>query len=252
MLVSYHVQQEITVKSYDIDVENIGRFVKQREEERKRLEEEKLEQERREQEKLDQERLEQERLEQERLEQERQEEEKRRSAEQKRQQEQQKQEQKQQSNNSNTQSGKQPNNQGSSESSNQQSTATYQGINSFERDVVKYTNIERVKHGLPELKMDNKLSEVAWYKSRDMQVHGYFDHTSPTYGSPFDMMRHYGVSFTAAGENIAAGYSSAMHVVDAWMNSEGHRKNILDPNYTHIGVGYLSNDHYSTQMFIKK
>lgn len=85
-----------------------------------------------------------------------------------------------------------------------------------------------------------------------MQANNYFSHTSPTYGSPFDMMQQYGISYQSAGENIARGQSTPEEVVRAWMNSEGHRANILNGNYTHIGVGFEQNGNYWTQMFIRK
>jgi uncharacterized YkwD family protein len=122
-------------------------------------------------------------------------------------------------------------------------------INQFENEVVTLTNNERAKYGLKPLEVDIKLSEVARMKSTDMKQNGYFSHTSPTYGSPFDMMRKFGVQYRAAGENIAMGQRSPQEVVNAWMNSEGHRKNILNPNFTHIGVGHVSGN-YWTQMFI--
>lgn len=78
----------------------------------------------------------------------------------------------------------------------------------------------------------------------------YFSHTSPTYGSPFDMMRDFNVSYKTAGENIAQGQRTPEEVVQAWMNSEGHRKNILSDKFTHIGVGYQQNGHHWTQMFV--
>jgi uncharacterized protein YkwD len=89
-------------------------------------------------------------------------------------------------------------------------------------------------------------------KSADMQQHDYFSHTNPTYGSPFDMMRDQGVSYRSAGENIAQGQRTPQEVVQAWMNSEGHRKNILSRDFTHIGVGHDPNGHHWTQMFIQK
>jgi len=92
-------------------------------------------------------------------------------------------------------------------------------------------------------------------KSADMRDHHYFSHQSPTYGSPFDMMKKYGISYTTAGENIAAGQTTPEEVVQAWMNSEGHRANILNPNYTAIGVGYVKGGSYGsywTQDFIGK
>jgi len=124
-------------------------------------------------------------------------------------------------------------------------------INSFETRVVELTNAERAKQGLPALKIDTELSKVARLKSQDIQSKGYFDHTSPTYGSPFDMMKQFGISYRSAGENIAKGQRTPEQVVTAWMNSEGHRKNILG-NFTHIGVGYIESGSVWTQMFISK
>ncbi|MGI8385114.1 CAP domain-containing protein [Robertmurraya sp. P23] len=125
-------------------------------------------------------------------------------------------------------------------------------ISSIESRVIELTNAERKKAGLPALQADTKLSNVAREKSRDMQQKGYFSHTSPTYGSPFDMMRDFGITYQSAGENIAKGQRTPEEVVQAWMNSEGHRKNILSGNYSHIGVGYVEAGNHWTQMFIKK
>jgi uncharacterized YkwD family protein len=134
----------------------------------------------------------------------------------------------------------------------QKQTPTGTEISAFESRVIDLTNEQRRKNGLPNLQPDTALSNVAQEKSNDMQAKNYFSHTSPTYGSPFDMMRDFGVSYNTAGENIAMGQRSAEEVVNAWMNSEGHRKNILSPNYTHIGVGHTSQGNYWTQMFIGK
>ena len=79
---------------------------------------------------------------------------------------------------------------------------------------------------------------------------GYFSHTSPTYGTPFQMIKAFGLSFRTAGENIARGYSTPQAVVNGWMNSSGHRANILNASYTQIGVGYVAQGNYWTQMFI--
>jgi uncharacterized YkwD family protein len=125
-------------------------------------------------------------------------------------------------------------------------------ISDFESKVIDLTNEQRRKNGLSNLQPDTALSNVAQEKSNDMQAKNYFSHTSPTYGSPFDMMRDFGVSYNSAGENIAMGQPSPEEVVNAWMNSEGHRKNILSPNFTHIGVGHTSQGNYWTQMFIGK
>lgn len=121
-----------------------------------------------------------------------------------------------------------------------------------EQEVVRLVNVERAKAGLPALKSDWELARVAEHKSMDMRDKNYFSHTSPTYGSPFDMMKSYGIKYKAAGENIAKGQKSAAEVVKAWMNSAGHKANILSKDFTHIGVGYVADGHYWTQMFIKK
>ncbi|SEA17727.1 uncharacterized protein, YkwD family [Thalassobacillus cyri] len=125
-------------------------------------------------------------------------------------------------------------------------------LNQFEQQVVELTNQERQKQGLAPLKADAELSKVARDKSQDMASNGYFSHNSPNYGSPFDMMKSYGIDYRTAGENIAKGQRSPQEVVNAWMNSEGHRKNIMNPNFTHIGVGYVENGNVWTQMFIGK
>ena len=122
----------------------------------------------------------------------------------------------------------------------------------FEAEVVRLVNQRRAEHGLKPLTQDWQLSRVARYKSQDMKDLGYFSHTSPTYGSPFQMMKSFGISYRTAGENIAKGYASPEAVVNAWMNSPGHRANILNSTYTHIGVGYVSSGNYWTQMFISK
>ncbi|MEI3614209.1 CAP domain-containing protein [Pseudogracilibacillus sp. SO30301A] len=125
-------------------------------------------------------------------------------------------------------------------------------LSQYEQQVVELTNQERAKNGLQPLQVDNELSKVAREKSRDMQVNNYFDHNSPTYGSPFDMMKAYGINYRAAGENIAMGQRTPQEVVNAWMNSPGHRENILNSSFTHIGVGYVEQGNYWTQQFIGK
>ncbi|MEH7439614.1 CAP domain-containing protein [Neobacillus drentensis] len=125
-------------------------------------------------------------------------------------------------------------------------------VSQYVQQVINLTNAQRSKNGLPALKADTQLSGVAQKKSQDMQQNHYFSHTSPTYGSPFDMMRDFGVTYKSAGENIAQGQQTPQEVVTAWMNSEGHRKNILSPNFTHIGVGFEQTGKHWTQMFIGK
>lgn len=128
-------------------------------------------------------------------------------------------------------------------------------IKNVEQEVIRLTNVERAKYGLSALTANWELSRVARYKSADMRDNNYFSHTSPVYGGPFQMMSDFGIRYSAAGENIAKGYSTAQAVVDAWMNSPGHRANILNANFTHIGVGLATSSNgtkYWTQMFIKK
>jgi uncharacterized YkwD family protein/spore coat assembly protein SafA len=129
---------------------------------------------------------------------------------------------------------------------------TEASVSSFEAEVIRLVNIERSKNGLSPLTHDWELSRVARYKSQDMKDKNYFSHTSPTYGSPFDMIKSFGISYRSAGENIAKGQTTPQMVVNAWMNSQGHRANILNKSYTHIGVGYVKSGNYWTQMFIQK
>ena len=122
----------------------------------------------------------------------------------------------------------------------------------YEQEVIRLVNEKRAERGISPLAYDWELSRVARYKSEDMSESGYFSHTSPTYGSPFQMMKSFGIKYKSAGENIAKGQTTPQTVVNAWMNSAGHRKNILNASYTHIGVGYVENGKYWTQMFISK
>ncbi len=119
--------------------------------------------------------------------------------------------------------------------------------------MVNLVNNERAKAGLQPLAVDAKLSQMARVKSKDMADNNYFSHTSPTYGSPFDMMKKFGISYRTAGENIALN-SSVEKAHTALMNSEGHRANILNPKFTHIGIGIVSKGGslYFTQEFIGK
>ncbi|MFJ7736580.1 CAP domain-containing protein [Lysinibacillus sp. NPDC097287] len=137
-------------------------------------------------------------------------------------------------------------------SQNNNSSTNVSDVNAFEQEVVKLTNAERTKAGLAPLQTDTKLMAAAREKSQDMQSKNYFSHTSPTFGSPFDRLKALGISYKAAGENIAKGQRTPQEVVKAWMNSPGHRANILNANFTHIGVGYVKTGNHWTQQFIKK
>lgn len=123
-------------------------------------------------------------------------------------------------------------------------------VSAYEQEVVRLVNVQRAQNGLSPLTLNWELSRVARYKSQDMVDNGYFSHNSPTYGTPFQMIKAFGLSYRSAGENIAYGQRTPQQVVTAWMNSSGHRANILSTSYTQIGVGYVADGHYWTQMFI--
>jgi len=129
-------------------------------------------------------------------------------------------------------------------------TSTNLSVSAYETQVANLVNEIRAQNGLGKLTMNAELSNAARYKSQDMKDKNYFSHTSPTYGSPFDMMKSFGISYRSAGENIAHGYSTPQAVVDAWMNSPGHKANILNPSYTQIGIGHTPQGNYWTQWFI--
>lgn len=127
-------------------------------------------------------------------------------------------------------------------------------LTSIEQEVIKLVNQERVKNGLQTLTYNWQVARVARIKSQDMINNRYFSHISPIYGSPFKMLESYGLKFSSAAENIAKGQRSAGEVMNAWMNSAGHRANILSRNITQIGVGAAKDYNgtlYFTQIFIK-
>ncbi|WP_235427178.1 CAP domain-containing protein [Cohnella kolymensis] len=112
----------------------------------------------------------------------------------------------------------------------------------FEQQVLQLVNKQRATAGLSPLGMDSNLSKMAMAKAQDMYNNNYFDHTSPTYGSPFEMMGKFRIVFNAAGENIAKGQTSPEQVMNDWMNSEGHRANILNSSFTNIGIAYFKGE----------
>ena len=125
-------------------------------------------------------------------------------------------------------------------------------VTNYENEVIRLVNEIRAQNGLKKLTADWELSRVARYKSQDMKDNKYFSHTSPVYGTPYQMMKSFGITYRSAGENIAMGQRTPQTVVNAWMNSAGHRKNILNSSFTRIGVGYVADGNYWTQMFIGK
>jgi uncharacterized YkwD family protein len=132
-------------------------------------------------------------------------------------------------------------------------TAPTGDFSAYQQEVLNIVNKERAAKGLSALKFNAELSKVATTKSQDMIDKAYFAHNSPTYGSPFDMMKKFGITYKTAGENIAMGQKTPQEVMTAWMNSEGHRKNILNSSFTEIGIGIAKDKNgrlYWTQMFI--
>lgn len=133
-------------------------------------------------------------------------------------------------------------------------TAISSQMNLDEQEVFNLINKQRTDNGLTALKNDNEVQRIARVKAQDMVNNNYFSHQSPTYGSPFDMLKSFGISYKSAGENIAAN-SSNSGAVTAWMNSSGHRANILNSSYNYTGVGVVASPKYGkmyVQMFIGK
>jgi len=124
-----------------------------------------------------------------------------------------------------------------SASDNLNNVNTSSNFREFQKKVIEIVNKERVKAGLISLAENADSDKIATLKSEDMVKLNYFSHTSPTYGSPFEMLSHFNIKYSAAGENIAYGQSTPDEVMTAWMNSPGHRANILNSNFTQIGVG---------------
>lgn len=112
----------------------------------------------------------------------------------------------------------------------------------FAQQVLDLVNKERSKAGLGSLSMDDELSKMAMAKAQDMYNNNYFDHNSPTHGSPFDMMKEYGITYQSAGENIAKGQTTPTQVMNDWMNSPGHKANILNKSFTKIGIAFYNNE----------
>ena len=145
-------------------------------------------------------------------------------------------------------------NQGTSSNTNNNTGTTSTSMNNDEKEVFDLINKQRAQNGLSPLKENSELQRVARIKAQDMVNNNYFSHTSPTYGSPFDMMKSFKISYNTAGENIA-GNSSNSSAVTAWMNSPGHRANILNSSFNQTGIGVITGSKYGkiyVQMFIGK
>ena len=128
-------------------------------------------------------------------------------------------------------------------------------VRTFEQEVLRLTNAARsakrkcgskTYKAVPALRWDATLAKVAAAHSRDMAAKNYFSHTSKSGTSPFDRMKAAGYRYDYAGENIAAGYASPKSVVNGWLKSTGHCKNIMNRNFTELGVGYATGGYYGS------
>ena len=131
---------------------------------------------------------------------------------------------------------------------------TNSSLSADEQEIINLINKQRTNNGLQALKIDNEVQRVAKIKAQDMVTNNYFSHTSPIYGSPFDMLKSFKISYKTAGENIA-GNSNNSAAVNAWMNSAAHKANILNGNFNYTGIGVVSSSKYGkvfVQMFIGK
>lgn len=147
-----------------------------------------------------------------------------------------------------------PNSSSSGNSTTGSGSQTSSSMNSNEKEVFELINKQRTNNGLKELKVDEELQRVARIKAQDMVDNNYFSHNSPTYGTPFQMLNSFKISYKTAAENIA-GNSSNTGAVNSWMNSSGHKSNILNSSYNYTGIGVVSSPKYGrifVQLFIGK
>lgn len=131
---------------------------------------------------------------------------------------------------------------------------TTASLSADEKEVFDLINKQRTNNGLSALKIDSEVQRVARIKAQDMVDNNYFAHESPTYGTPFQMLKSFKISYKTAGENIAGNFSNSA-AVTAWMNSSGHKANILNGNYNYTGIGVVNSSKYGkvyVQMFIGK
>lgn len=122
-----------------------------------------------------------------------------------------------------------------------------------EKAILELVNSARTTAGVGKITYSEELAKVAMDKAEDMVENGYFSHQSNIYGTPFEMMRSYGISFKAAAENIA-GNQTVERAFYSWMASDSHKENILNPDYDEMGVGVCISPVYGkiiVQMFIK-
>lgn len=116
-------------------------------------------------------------------------------------------------------------------------------LTSQEMELLSLINAERQKNNLPDFQINEKLQNVARLKAEDLVQNNYFSHISPTYGTPFEMLKSNSINYKTASENIA-GNSSLSDAVDSWLSSESHRKNILSKDYNYTGIAVVDSIAY--------
>lgn len=127
-------------------------------------------------------------------------------------------------------------------------------LTSDESNLLSIINAEREKNNLPNLQIDEELQNVAKLKANDLVQNNYFSHISPTYGTPFDMLKSHNISYKTASENIA-GNSDIKSAFDAWISSDSHKENILSNDYNYTGIAVVDSIAYGkviVELFIGK
>lgn len=129
-------------------------------------------------------------------------------------------------------------------------------VSDYAKKVFELVNAERANHGIAPLAWSDDLAAVAYAHSKDMNDRRFMSHNNPDGQTPFDRMKAYGLRYSRAAENIAAGQKTPQAVMQGWMNSSGHRANILNPELKMLGVGYYQGDgpygSYWTQCFMSQ
>lgn len=116
-------------------------------------------------------------------------------------------------------------------------------LTSEENELLSLINAERQKNNLPEFQIDEKIQNVARLKAEDLVQNNYFSHISPTYGTPFEMLKSHNINYKTASENIA-GNSSISDAVKSWLSSDSHKKNILSNDYNYTGIAVVDSIAY--------
>ena len=127
-------------------------------------------------------------------------------------------------------------------------------LRAWEKEILDLTNSFRARNGLSALSWSDAAAKAARLHSKDMADNNYFSHTGLNGSTPSQRLKAQGISFTASGENIIGGYGNALHSSNGWMNSSGHRSNLLHKSFQYLGVGYVlggSYGNYATQNFYR-